>query len=149
MKFNFKFISIFLFITFLTLGNSPEEKSVATFAKEEKAFYESYRNSDINVAEKILLKYLRLVLDYEKHGIKGIDYHSVLGSTYIRLYLIEEQKNNKETAKKYLDKSLKLHFSGTKMTKAEVDKEKEKIIEFYKGIDLMNSVKWLRDISPE
>lgn len=140
------FITLGLFFwAQIALGNDSERYTLATFERDQKLFYDVYRNSDIETAENLLNQFLQLVSEYQNRGVDGIDYPYVLGVTYVRLYLIEEYKGNAEQANLYLGRGLKLHGSGKEMTESQLEKEKAKIIEFVKGIDLDGSVKWIKN----
>ena len=146
MKRNTKSILITLSIILgFSLAVSYGEKSVETFAEELKAFYTVYSNGDIETAEKALLKHLDLILEYKRERIEGINYPDVLMSTYTRLYLVEKKQGDINKANFYLEKSMELHLRGRKVDNTELVKEQNKVIEFYRGIDLHNSVKWLTE----
>jgi hypothetical protein len=129
----------------IALGNDSERYTLAAFERDQQLFYDEYRSSDIENAESLLKQFLQLVSEYQKRGVDGIDYPYVLGVTYVRLYLIEEHKGNTEQADLFLRRGLKFHGSGGEMTESQLEKEKTKIVEFVKGIDLASSVKWINN----
>ena len=118
------------------------------FLEQQKALYSTYRNADINMAKAALEEYLNLALKYQEADIEGIHYATVLTGTYIRLYMIDNYLKNTDAAERYLDKAFQIALSQARsegLSKdIDIEKEKSKIIEFYRGIDIKNSVQWMQ-----
>ena len=119
-------------------------KTVEQFSHVEQCFYLDYCKSDINGAFKALKQYLDIVIDYKKAGVGGLDYNYIFVSIYSRLYLIEKKRGLNDKAELYLNKAYEYHSKEMRIPESRIDNEKDKMINFFLGIDKVNDVKWLK-----
>ena len=137
---------IFFIILIICFGctNSYAEKNLKTYMLEEENFYQIYKNSDINSAEKALIGFENVILNYEKEEIEGIDYNKALGHLYIKFHLLETQKGSKEKANQYLQRAIIKLLNGKRASQNEIDEAKERLVKFHYKADCKASVKWLK-----
>jgi len=136
----------FVFVIFCVTGiasKSDGKISLKNFAQDEKRFYGSYLSGDIENAEYVLNKFHEKVIEYERAGIKGLNFKSIYRGIYAMFYLIEKQKGNENAANRYLNTYF-LKYNKEKISKNEISRRQRAIVQFYGEMDFRNSAAWMK-----
>jgi hypothetical protein len=135
---------ILTIIVAVLLFSCSSGKDIRAFDEASRANYREYKNADIQNAENCILKYIAILSEYRNAGVEGIKYDKALGFSYVRLYLIKNERNEIAEAKKFYAKSRLYLKLASGYTEVAVDNEMPKVLEFIKSMDTKNGVKWIK-----